>query len=220
MSLPKSLVTKSGLAPLFAAAAMLATSSITLAQSADTPSNVPTSTTANFGDWVVRCRIIAGNEIKADNSEDVGTKAANKNIGNVCEMIHIIRIATRNEQTGQTSDPQVLAQIAIGKLPGTDQFKIVYQLPAGVWLRDPVQVRFADVKEELENAEGDKLQSASYFRCQGNACLADIDLTDTQITTMKTAKLAQLSFIDGTRRTINIPLSLKGFAGAFESLAQ
>lgn len=201
------------LAALLTSLIMGAASNSAFAQSAEPVS--PTSTTATFGDWIVRCRSVLETEIDKANNEQ-----ASKSIKEVCEMVHAIRVATRNEQTGQTTAPQLLAQIAIGKLPNSETFKVVYQLPSAVWLRDPIKVRFAEDVKVVGKAEGNYFQSVSYFRCQANACLADIDLTSAMIAAIKASKIAQLSFNDATRRTINIPISLNGFTGAFDALSK
>lgn len=173
----------------------------------------PTSMTANYEDWSLRCRSVSS-------STETGKVNRNNIPTDICEIVHIIRIATRDETTGQTSAPQVLAQIAVGLLPeSNNKFKMVFQVPGGVLLRDPVRLNLAAKTEALADATGDSSQQANYFRCQGNACLADMDLTANQSNAIVGAKFAQLSFTDGARRTINVPISLNGFASAFSALA-
>ena len=172
----------------------------------------PASMTANYGDWSLRCRSVPSN---------AESRKVNRNntSADVCEIVHIIRIATRDEATGQTSAPQVLAQIAMGRVPESgDAIKVVFQVPGGVMLREPIRLNLATTAEALADATGDNSQEANYFQCHGNACLADMDLTENRSDAIVSARFARLSFIDGARRAINVPVSLNGFASAFAAL--
>lgn len=175
----------------------------TEAQDASTGKPGPTSTTATYDDWVVRCRALA----------DDGAEAQE-----VCEMVHTIRVATAADGN-RPAPPRLLAQIAIGRLPRPDGLKVVFQVPSGVSLRQPVVFRLAESTAALVQAEADSLQTATYFRCQSSACLADLDWTEGQAAAALNSSAAQMSFTDGAGRTINIPVSLKGFSSAYADLA-
>lgn len=159
----------------------------------------PSSTSATYADWAVRCNIQAPS---ADAESETPAEATK-----TCEMVQTIRIATPN----QAQASQVLAQIAIGKLPESSNYIIIFQLPNGVYLRQPVTVKINDAETVLE---------ASYLRCNNSGCLADAELTMAQINTLKSAEKAEFSFVDGAQRDINIPFSLNGFSGAFEAIAK
>jgi invasion protein IalB len=169
----------------------------------------PSSTTANYGDWVLRCREALPVDGKADEVKN-----------SVCEMVTIIRIQTPASQDANgkaiPAQSQVLAQVAVGRLPDSKDIKAVFQVPSGIWLRNPLLLSLAQDENSFETAE--KLE-ASYFRCVGGFCLADIDLDATVLASLQAAKVAQVSFTDGARRTINVPISMNGFVGALAALS-
>lgn len=178
------------------------------ADGAQAQSSSPSSTTANYGDWVVRCRA-------PESAPDQPTDSAS----NVCEMVTIIRIQTPESQDANgrviPAQSRVLSQVALGRLPETEDVKAVIQVPAGVWLRDPLLLALGEDEAALDTA--DKL-SASYFRCIADFCLADIDLNAANLSALQQAKVARMSFVDGARRTINVPISMNGFSGALSAL--
>lgn len=140
----------------------------------------PTRTTATYDDWISRCRTGVNKEQKAIT---------------ICEMVHAISLKKKN---------QVIAQVAIGRLPNAKNTKIVFQLPLRVSLRDGITF----------NLNGKTTFKASYVACQPNSCLADADLTDKLVAAIKVAKTATISFTDAAKRRNTLPISLKGFKGA------
>ncbi|MET7245303.1 invasion associated locus B family protein [Methylobacterium sp. EM32] len=89
------------------------------AEAAPTVPAEPGLTTATYGDWVLRCQRLAGD-----------------NAGRVCEVSQTI------QAQGQ---PAPVAQIAIGRLPGQDGLRMTVLLPANVSF--PSSVRVAEVKD-------------------------------------------------------------------------
>lgn len=143
----------------------------------------PTSTSATYNDWIARCRTSATKDQKAIR---------------ICEMVHVISLKKRK---------QVIAQIAIGRLPNAKNAKIVFQLPLRVSLRDGITF----------NLDGKTTFEASYVACQPSSCLVDADLTDKLVAAIKTAKTSSVSFVDAARRKNTLPISLKGFKGAYQA---
>lgn len=161
--------------------------------SAFTPSlaQEPASTTATFGAWTVRCNAVANkNDAKAPSEK-------------LCEMVQSIRI----RKTGQ-----VLIEIALGRLNKADPISLVIKVPATVWLRSAVPVSIGDKAKDTPNFE------ASYFRCHPQYCLADKKLTSNQQESLLKAKTITVGFTDATQKTAHIPVSLDGFAPAFNSI--
>ena len=189
-------------------------SSFAAAQSASISGAQPTSRTATFGDWLVRCRQIQ--------PQATGKKASTPKFVETCEMVHIIRVARQqNPQQANPAQPpqsEVLAQIAIGKLPGSKGTKIVFQVPGGAWLRSPIEFKLASKQDAFEKNKIPSLFSADYFRCQGIACLADHDLDTKQLTALSKAKFAQMHFQHSPQQTIRVPVSLNGFKSALASI--
>ncbi|SFU45633.1 Invasion protein IalB, involved in pathogenesis [Methylobacterium sp. 174MFSha1.1] len=89
------------------------------AEAAPTVPAEPGLTTATYGDWVLRCQRLAGD-----------------NAGRICEVSQTI------QAQGQ---PAPVAQIAIGRLPGQDGLRMTVLLPANVSF--PSSVRVAEVKD-------------------------------------------------------------------------
>lgn len=113
----------------------------------------------------------------------------------VCEVVQAVRASN-----GQA----VLAQIVLGR-PAPDQpMKLIVQLPAGVWL--PANVSLT--------APSHRSVTAVYTRCQ-QLCVADADVDEGLIEALKAAtEPASLTFQDGNRRPIELPVSLNGFTAA------
>lgn len=113
----------------------------------------------------------------------------------VCEIVQAVRAAD-----GQ----QVLAQVVIGRPAADRAVKLIIQLPAGVWL--PAGVT-------LVAASGERV-SANYTQCM-QVCVAETDIGDEVVSAMRLGnEPAKLSFQDGNRRVIELPISLNGFTAA------
>lgn len=199
-----------------AMAVMLFGSAIASASTGAQAANAPSSTTATYEDWVVRCRSVPLDTV-ASGSQEVQPIVQGSEPGQqLCEMVQIIRVSMQTEASGPQS--QVLAEIAIGKLPGSTSTKMVVQVPMGVWIREPLTLKLAQDNASLAEAAQDNLLTASFFRCQGPVCLADLDVSELQENALKAAKVAQLSFYNGPDQILNVPVSLNGFASAFDQV--
>lgn len=142
---------------------------------------MPQTTSASYKDWTVRCEMIA----------DAPPRK-------VCEVAQAVRA-----NDGQN----VLAQIVIGQPQPDVPYKLIVQLPAGVWLPADTTLRLADGRE----------QAAEFNRCL-QICVADTDLNAEMVTGLKAAtEPAVLRFQDGNRQTIELPISLQGFTAAINA---
>lgn len=119
----------------------------------------------------------------------------------VCEVAQAVRA-----QDGQA----VLAQVVLGK-PAPDQpTRLIVQLPAGVWL--PSNVTLA--------APSGETVTAVFTRCL-QLCVADADVDDALIAALKAATApAKLTFQDGNRRPIELPVSVNGFTAAIDAAVE
>jgi len=168
--------------------ATLAFSSASFAQTAPAPApratapagNAPQSTTATYQDWIVRC--------------ETREKAPK-----VCE------IAQGIQAQGQQG---LVAQIALGRLTKNDPFRLVIQLPAGVWLPAGVSVQFDDKTAPL---------ALPFTRCL-QLCVADAELKPEQVNLLRARTTRGLIvFEDGARNKVQLPLSFNGFAAALDA---
>lgn len=116
----------------------------------------------------------------------------------VCEVVQAVRA---------TDGQAVLAQIVIGQ-PAPDQpTKLIVQLPAGVWL--PANVTLT--------APSGESATATFTRCM-QLCVADADIAQPIVDALKAAtEPAKLTFQDGSRRPIELPISLNGFTAAINA---
>ena len=107
------------------------------------PVNSPqaSTSTSTFEDWIVRC------EVKLPAAK-------------VCEAVQ--SIAARNQQQQQS----VIAEVVFGRLTKTEPFKLIVQLPPGVYLPSGVRLVLDDQTPPL---------AAIFTRCQ-QSCMAEAEL--------------------------------------------
>lgn len=127
-----------------------------------------------------------------------------------CEMHDTVKTCEM-EQTSQLQG-QPVSQIALGRPSKTAQFRIVFQVPINVWLPAGVTLVLDDKDPGI---------SATFKRCVGNGCFADIDLNDDAVRKLR-ARTAngKLLFKDAAQRDVTIPVSFKGFGSAFDAMAK
>jgi invasion protein IalB len=146
------------------------------------PALAQDSTTATYGGWVVECR-----------KDEAGQS--------LCEMTQTLNLA----QSGE-----MIARIAIGRLPGESQTLIVFQMRAGVWLRDPV------VLTANEN-DGALQVAATYTQCQNGYCFADAPLSGEMTSALANASdgaAGVLAYTGQGRQPVRLPVTLDGFGEA------
>lgn len=149
---------------------------------------VPISTTATYGSWVVRCSTVAtGTE---------GDASPKK----LCEMAQTMRL----RETGQT-----VLEIALGRLNADEPISLVFRVPPSVWLRDDIQLSLGSETKASPDF------SASYFRCSAQSCLADGQITPALRENLLTDSAMIVEFVEASRNKVRVPVSLEGFAAAF-----
>ena len=99
---------------------VLACSILTAVMAGSALAQTPQSTTATYGDWVVRCELRAG--------------------AKVCEM------AQSTQLKGQA---QPVTQIVIGRPAKNSPLKIVFQIPINVWLAAGIRLTTEDGHNEV-----------------------------------------------------------------------
>ncbi len=105
-------------------------------------------------------------------------------------------------------DKRRLVHIAVGYLSNDRQPAALLTLPLGVSLPGGVSLQVDDGPP----------QRLRYERCDGSGCVAPLALTDGLIRSMKVGREARVSFFDGSRRQISVPVSLLGFTAGFNAL--
>jgi invasion protein IalB len=137
------------------------------------------ATTATYGSWTVECR-----------KSDAG--------GNLCEMTQTLNL----QQSGE-----MIARIAIGRLPGSSENLIVFQMRAGVWLRDPVVLSASDNDGALQVA-------ATYTQCQNGFCFAEAELSGEMTRALANGAdgaAGVLAYTGQGRQPVRLPVTLDGF---------
>jgi len=159
---------------------------------ASTPvSPLPQSTTASFGDWVVRCRRI-------DQAPGNATS---------CEVA----------QTLQVQGQGPVAEIALGQPPGKDsttkeRMRVVVLLPNNVTFSGPVL---------MSVDEKDKPVELTFRRCLPSGCFADADPADDVLLRWRGQDgRGRLAFKDGGNRDIVLPFSFRGLAQALDAMSK
>ena len=128
-----------------------------------------------------------------------------------CEMAGAVKTC-EVEQTSQVQG-QPFSQIAIGRPSKAEPMRIVFQVPINVWL--PAGVTLV-VDDKDPGGIG-----AVFKRCVGSGCFADAELSDDAVKKLRArSDKAKLVFKDATQREVSVPVSLKGFAPAFDAMTR
>ncbi len=119
----------------------------------------------------------------------------------VCEAVQ--SIAARNQQQQQS----VIAEVVLGRLARTEPFKLIVQLPPGVYLPSGVRLVLDDKTPPL---------AATFTRCQ-QSCMAEAEIKPETVQILKSktkTEPGRLEFEDGARQQVKLPLSFKGLPAA------
>lgn len=121
----------------------------------------------------------------------------------LCEATQTIQV---QGQSGQPGGP--IAVLALGRLAADAPLRVAVQLPAGVWL---------PAGAKLQVSEKAKPAGLEFKRClQG--CFAEVEADRELELSLRTASgNGSLTFEDGTRRAVSVPISFRGFAAALDA---
>lgn len=103
---------------------------------------------------------------------------------------------------------QRLVHVAVGYLAADRRAAAVVTLPLGISLPPGAAI----------SVDGGDAVKLIIERCDSNGCIGAVALSDSLIAALKRGREARVSFHDGTRRRIAVPVSLLGFTAGFESL--
>ena len=105
---------------------------------------------------------------------------------------------------------QPVLQFAIGIKPGGGPPTVLLSLPLGIALPPGVTIRIDDGKAANFPVE----------RCEPDGCQAGMKLRDATIDQLRRGHSLEITFFDGQRQPIRMPLSLDGFSSGFEALQE
>ena len=105
-------------------------------------------------------------------------------------------------------DHKPVLRIAVGYLPTKNQPVAVITMPLGIALPPGVQIK-------VDNNEAVRVPVE---RCEPQGCRAGVILGDKLLAQLKAGQKAEITFDDGARHPITVPVSLKGFTAGLSSL--
>lgn len=159
----------------------------------------PTTTSATYGDWVLRCVLLQA-EPNATGAGKTG-RALDKS----CEIIQAVQVQ------GQQ---QPIAQFAIGRLPKADNLTMTAVVPVNVSLPGMVHVSGNGKTGAAEKGRVDLAWKA----CFPGGCVANAPLDKTSLAALLAEAQGQLRFNDAAGSTVAIPVSWKGIKQAVNAL--
>ena len=101
-----------------------------------------------------------------------------------------------------------LVHMAVGYLAANGQAAAVITMPLGISLPAGASI----------SVDEGPPREIVIERCDASGCVGTVALNDRLITDLKHGRAARVSFHDGSRRRISVPLSLLGFTAGFNSL--
>lgn len=105
-------------------------------------------------------------------------------------------------------DHKPVLRIAVGYIPSKDQPVAIITMPLGISLPPGVQIKVDDNEPVHVPVE----------RCEPQGCRAGVILGDKLLGQFKAGTTAKITFDDGARHPITVPVSLKGFTAGLASL--
>jgi invasion protein IalB len=151
------------------------------------------TTTATYDDWVLQCQTEAGTPQQPQPPQKI------------CDIVQVTQVRGGNGNTPFSR----LAILHAAK--GQPTIKLVVQLPVNVSLRTEVKIQASDADPGI---------IAPFDRCIPGGCFADFEIKDDVIKKFRAAgaKPGKVTFKAANGQDVNIPLSFKGFAQAFDAL--
>jgi invasion protein IalB len=101
-----------------------------------------------------------------------------------------------------------LVHVAVGYLAANGQPAAVVTLPLGISLPPGAAI----------SVDGGDPVDIVIERCDSNGCIGALALDAGLIAALKRGREARISFHDGARRRVAVPVSLLGFTAGFEAL--
>jgi len=110
------------------------------------------------------------------------------------------------QQMINRDDKQLVAGFAARLAPDTKAPVLVIQLPLGISLAEPVQLK-------VDNGTAEKFPVQT---CTNVGCIVNVPLKEPLLASMRTGTLLKISIQDTNKRTLNIDVPLLGFGLAFD----
>lgn len=160
-------------------------------------SSDPSVTTATFGAWVLRCVQLSAQA--ATDGKPV------RPTSQTCEVAQTVQIQ------GQ---PQPIAQMALGRLPGEKDLTLTALLPVNISL--PGLVRLSGNGKTGADEKG--AFALNWQRCVAGVCVATAKPDAATLTVIRAETGGQIRFADASGNILSIPLSWAGLDQALIAL--
>jgi invasion protein IalB len=153
-------------------------------------SSDPTTTTAAFADWTLRCQRLG--------EGDKATK--------ICEVV-------QTTQSGQGQQQQPIAQLAFGRISKTDPWRATAHLPNNISLPSSVKLSLSDKDPKPSELTW---RRCAPIGCFADAALSEAQWKALRAQTEN----GSMEFVDSVGRPVKLPVSFRGFAQASDALAK
>jgi invasion protein IalB len=110
------------------------------------------------------------------------------------------------QQMVNREDKQLVAQLTARIAPETKAPTLTIQLPLGISLTEPVQLK-------VDNGAVERLPVQT---CTNAGCIVTVPLKDPLLASLRTGTTLKVTLQDTNKRTINIDVPLLGFGLAFD----
>jgi invasion protein IalB len=114
------------------------------------------------------------------------------------------------QQMINREDKQLVAQLTARIAPETKAPTLTVQLPLGISLTEPVQLK-------VDNGAVERLAVQT---CTNAGCIVSIPLKDPFLASLRNGTTLKVTLQDPSKRAINIDVPLMGFALAFDKAAK
>ena len=110
------------------------------------------------------------------------------------------------QQLISRDDKQLVAQLIARIVPETKAPTLIIQLPLGISLTEPVQIK-------VDNGAAERLPVQT---CTNVGCVVSIALKDPFLASLRSGTILKITLQDSNKRSINIDVPLLGFGLAFD----
>lgn len=112
------------------------------------------------------------------------------------------------QQVVNREDKQTIALLSVRMAPDSKTPTLLIQLPLGISLVEPIQLKVDDGPVEKQSAQ----------TCTNAGCFVGMALNDKLLPAMRSGKILKLTFQDANKRSIAIDLPLLGFSLALDKI--
>jgi len=114
----------------------------------------------------------------------------------------------QNLAVRESNQPVLSVRVGFVPADGTEKPAVLLTVPMGVFLPVGIEVK-------VDEGEGVRL---AYQVCNQGGCVAALPLDEPRLAQFKAGQRANVTFQDGRRQPVTVPVSLSGFTAGFTAL--